>query len=492
MRKIPSASVLLFVCLLPIITFAQADTPGTPVTFSDAELVAFDVCSESLTPGAATVDVSVPPLATAVVGETTAYSVTVTNNLSFDLVDATIVARVFADTIPGSGIPLELDTFVVATGTQIANGQTIELDVIWETPAAAPAGDYTIALYVSDGGQGYLRGLPYTYANTAATIPVTVTSKQTVMSAPYFAMETAVVTGAVYPEAIADEYYTTQYDFTREELPLAMTDNQVFLVDVVNPSSESVTVPIVWNQYVYDNLDPEMVSYMQTETVTLTPLATTTVSFTAAGLTHSRNVVTATIDHPTLRSQVTMAIEKTEVTEVRLHTPALYSFPVRTGEHVNVSVCATVLQVDDFNNHTTPNLIMVVRNSDREVVHEFQRPYPTDNQRLQFSDTFTASRDYDYLSFETLVISGETILVSTRRVYDCETLDDEMCSSQDILSTPSVDTPLKEGVKETPITETSTSVDRNQSHLFLWFSTMVALVIILVILTVLWLIRRTS
>jgi hypothetical protein len=327
-----------------------------------------------------------------------------------------VYARVYKSHPEGSQRVTQLDEFIVAYPMQLAGESDVPLQAVWKVPEAISSGEYYINLYVLSNSDTYLVSTPYTQLPSTTHIEFIVENESQAYPIPYFDTTTTGIDGAFYDTISASADPFLIYDFTNPTPPTAFRGETTFVTSVNNPTDEAITVPVVWKQYASHSFNQDLLRHTETEEITVPAQETVTVSFMTKEQTESRLFVTAEFSYQEYKNIISLGVNREGTDEYQVTLPTIYPFAVTSGESTMLSVCVST------RNQIAPTdpmtLVMTAYDRSDEVIHQLVSPVLLTNNVQNFTDSFIATADHDFVKLTTVIMRDNEIMYSSNQIFE--------------------------------------------------------------------------
>jgi uncharacterized cupredoxin-like copper-binding protein len=353
-------------------------------------------------------------------GSTLEFLGTLANISSQPLSDVTVYARVYQSDVENSQNITQLDEFMVVDAMQLAGNSDVPIQATWDVPNTLSPGEYYINLYVLSGANTYLFNNPYAHLPSAMHIKFTVQSGPETNLTPYFDTTVTGIDGAFYGNVSAEASPFLVYDFANQTPANTLPGETTFVTSISNPTDTEIEVPVEWRQYASHSFSSDLFKHTETQTVTIPALGSTSVSYTTIDQTESQLYVTATLTYGEHKNVLSMGVNREGVDEYSVIVPAVYPFPVTTGEATTLSVCV------GMRNQLAPTdpltLVMAAYDRSGEIIYQSASPVLLTNNLQKITDSFVATADYDYVQLSTILLRDNEIVYSSDNVFEQDSM----------------------------------------------------------------------
>ena len=256
---------------LPLPARAQSDDTPPPSlgNATPAGLPGTVSCFDYYHFGSVQVDIS-PTVSSAVSGTPITFTGVIKNANTYPIVDGDVYIKIFRDRGDGSkdsNGPDVVEQYYALEGISIPAGGSKPVDITWNIPAYAASGSYKVATFFTVSHKFNLLGLPFTDDVVGNTASFRISGEQ---KAAVGLKKDAVTVGG-------EKYHFAAFP-PREG---ASGDVKIEAV-LVNPTNQSVTVPLTWTLYSWSGNDPNNAIGTRTEQVTIPASGQKLVSYTVS------------------------------------------------------------------------------------------------------------------------------------------------------------------------------------------------------------------
>ncbi|MEX1112496.1 MAG: hypothetical protein WEC84_03465 [Candidatus Andersenbacteria bacterium] len=332
----------------------------------------------------------------------------------YPIVDGAVFAKIYrtddgaATENPG---PRDLvDQYFIQRDVTLAAEESKPISHTWRVPAHLPTGDYQLATYFVNGDAFNLSGLSFTDDIVGEITPFHVTGEAGESVA--FNRATATVN-------------TEPYRFV--SFAPQVEGEATFSIDLVNPTSESQTIPVTWQLYTWDSLRQSNLLDTTRETVTVGANASQTVSYTTSQNAHAIYYLVGTAEYEDTKSIVGMRVTRPDVEQVRINFPGVTSFPLTAGAENTLFSCIHGAGVQDVVSNNI--LTLTLTGPGGNVIHSYTYEGDITGGMMGVADVFTPNQTYDRFTLSAELQHNGVIVDRAAMEYDCSEIDPALCSS---------------------------------------------------------------
>lgn len=336
----------------------------------------------------------------------------IVNSNQYPLVDGTLYVKIFkqdeATLAAGNANPV-VDQFVIAKNITLPANGTKDTSFEWLVPANAEGGEYYAAYFFSTSDRYNLMGLSFTDDVLGNQASFAVTSDN-------------------QPVAKLNKIDTTlngqTHTYTGFPLHFNTEESVTVTTTITNPTAEAKTMPLQWNQYAWDSLNPDNRRFTKTELVTLAPNETKEVSYNVTSQRESVVYITAITQDNEAKSILNIRYIQDGVQETRINFPGLTNFPLEEGSEATLFACA-----HSTNEPVVPGNTLTLTLTDKagNQIHQYHYQGDITAAMSGFGDTFTLSKNYNYALLTTTLEREGVIIEEVQIEYDCEDIDPSSC-----------------------------------------------------------------
>jgi hypothetical protein len=354
-------------------------------------------------------------LAETVPGATLGFVGSITNANDYPLVDGKLIAKIFRRSEvtfkEGNGNEI-VDQIIIAQDVNLAAQGKKEASFEWKVPVNARGGEYYAAYFFVTSGRYNLMGLSFTDDVVGNQAPFKVKNDQDPKIA-FLLKNGATVNGK-------------EHHFAAFPLQVTAEEAVTTTVKVQNPSNQTKTLPVQWNQYGWDSAREENRQNTKTELVTLQPNETKEISYKVLPTASSVVFVTVVTQDGESKSLLNIRYVRTGVEETRINFPGLTQFPIKAGQEQTLFACA-----HSTNSPVVKDNILVLTLKDREgqIISQYRYEGDIAGAMSGFGDKFRPKKDYDYVTLEASLFRGGSEMEKVEIVYDCQAIDPTTCST---------------------------------------------------------------
>ena len=354
-----------------------------------------------------TADVATPEGTVTFAGE-------VTNNNTYPILNGTVLVKIFrqsGETNTTSDNDALIDQFSVVDKLKIPVNGSVPVEYSWTVPQNTAAGEYYASYYVLDEHRYNLAGLNFTDGVVGGKSLFTVSSDQT-------------VTSPVTLVKSATTFNGEPYSFVGRSPHLEVGVPVVITTEITNPSDESKTVPLQWNQYAWDQTREENLRFTKTEVITLSAKETKTISYEVQPQSEAVVYVTVMTQDNQAKSLLNIRHARTGVEEVRLTFSGLSEFPLNKDSEHSFIAC-----VQSTNETVVSNNVVKITLKDKggTVLREYTYEGDFTGAPTAVTDVFSLPTNLNYAVLTTTLENKGVVIDEVTQVYDCEAIDANSC-----------------------------------------------------------------
>ncbi|MEK7462247.1 MAG: hypothetical protein AAB618_01625 [Patescibacteria group bacterium] len=404
--------VLFSVLLVPSTSFAQPATttsplPGVPDSTVSGPLNCFDY----YTFGSVEADLQ-PTIGQTIPGAAITFSGEVKSTNPYPLLDGTLYVKIFrrneATFRAGDGNEV-VDQFVIKEGITLPTQGTLPIAYEWKVPQNAEGGEYYAAYFFTTAKRYNLMGLSFTddvVGNTAAFSVVTDNAAIAKLSKS------------------ATTLNGLDHKFAAFPLHFKASDTVIVETTIKNPSDQTKTLPLQWNQYAWDAMNKDNLRFSKTEVITLLPNETKTVTYEVQPQRESVVYVTAVTQDNEAKSILNIRYARDGIEETRINFPGVTKFPIQKGTSETLFACAHSVNSPFVAGNT---LTLSLKDRTGKTIHEYRYEGTITGDMPGFGDNFTAETDINYATLTATLERNGVIIEQVTQTYDCQTIDPSSC-----------------------------------------------------------------
>jgi hypothetical protein len=363
----------------------------------------------------------------AVAGSDFEVKAKVENQNTYPIVDGAVYVKVYklqdSDSdrkVNGDNL---VDEFYAVKKINLAANASSNETFAWKTPSYAMSGKYQIVSYFLSADKFNLMGLPFTEDIHGAPLDFTVTGYD---NSVFLDKNTVKVGG-------------TEYRFIGIAKPLSASKPITIEATVVNKTKKDVTVPVTarvyrWAQYESDShrFDiPQLVSIKAGEKKTVSFIVDSKEAISLVSVETKQNDAKSILD---------IRFARENVTYPRINFPGLTAFPLKSGEPVDMFVCAHSAgvsasdhaYVDGIDSKTSQlnkissvgqaKIVLTLTDDSDTVLDTYEYNGNLTSDLMGFKKTFTPKSSYKNLILRAETYQNGVKVDSSVTNYSCDTL----------------------------------------------------------------------
>ncbi len=371
-------------------------------------------------------------LAETVPGATITFSGDVSNANDYPLLDGTLFVKIFkrdeSTFSLGDGNSV-VDQFVIKNDIVIPANGSVPLSFDWQVPNQAEGGEYYAAYFFATNERYNLMGLSFTDDVVGNTAPFGVVSDN-------------VVTKLSKVDTTLNE---RDHNFAAFPLTFSATETVTVRTTITNQTDEERTIPLQWNQFAWDAMNPDNRRNTKTEIVTLEPNETKELTYVAKEQREPVVYITALTQDNDAKSVLNIRYVREGIPETRINFPGVTNFPIVANTETTLFACA-----HSTNEPIVPGNTLTLNLKDKagNTIHEYIYEGDISGAMSGFGNTFTPDRNINY-ALLTATLEREGVVIEEVQIeYDCtaipgteclpEAVDDGALSLTDLLTNPYV------------------------------------------------------
>lgn len=421
MSRIVIALMLLSLSLNPVSALAQDKDVSAP----EAQALPDGVTAEDLksplncfdyyTFGSVQADLQ-PTVSTTVPGATLTFTGNIKSENPYPLLDGTLYVKIFRrnDTTFSAGDGNEVvDQFVIKEGITMPAQSSVPVKYEWRVPQNAEGGEYYAAYFFTTAKRYNLMGLSFTDDVVGNQAAFSVASDK--VSVKLSKVETTI--------------NGQNHHFAAFPLHFKADDTVTVKTTVTNPTSEAKTIPLQWNQYAWDAMNPSNLRHTKTEAVTLAPNETKEVVYEVRQQGEGVVYLTAVTQDLEAKSILNVRYVRDGIEETRINFPGLTTFPLKAGEAQTLYACAHAINEPIVLGNT---LTLSLKDREGNVIHEYKYEGIITGGMSGFGENFTPDKDVDYAVLVATLERNGKVVEQVTQTYDCSLIDPTSCSPKAI------------------------------------------------------------
>jgi hypothetical protein len=335
----------------------------------------------------------------------------VSNANRYPLVDGTLFVKIFKQdetTFAAGDGNLVVDQFVINNDIAIpANGQ-VPLSFNWQVPNQIEGGEYYAAYFFATNERYNLMGLSFTDDVVGNTAPFSIVSDNL----------------ATKLSKVDTTLNDRNHNFAAFPLTFSATETVTVRTTITNQSDKERTIPLQWNQYAWDAMNPDNRRNTKTEIVTLAPNETKEVNYTAKEQREPVVYITALTQDNDAKSLLNIRYVRDGIPETRINFPSITSFPLAANNETTLFACAHSTNVPLVPGNT---LTLNLKDAAGNTIHEYTYTGDISATMSGFGNTFTPDRSINY-ALLTATLEREGVVVEEVQIeYDCSTIPNTEC-----------------------------------------------------------------
>lgn len=394
--------------------FASTTTePLLPAQFTATETTPSPLnCFDYYTFGSVSADLQ-STVGESLPGATLTFTGEVLNNNAYPLLQGTLYVKIFrkdADVYSqGDGNPV-VDQFVVKDGLMIPANGSLPLSYEWKVPLNAKGGEYYAAYFFATEHRYNLLGLSFTDDVVGNQAPFTIVNDDDVKLAELSKITTTL--------------NGIDHHFAAFPLHFSSTDTVKVETTITNPSNTEKSLPLQWDQYAWDSLNPKNHRFSQTDIITLAPGETKTVTYEVKLQRESIVYITAITQDIEAKSILNIRYARDGIEETRINFPAVSAFPLPKDAEVTLFACA-----HSTNQPVVPGnkLTLSLKDRDGKTIHEYRYEGDITGDMGGYGETFKPASNINYALLTATLERNGVIVEQVTTEYDCRAIDSASC-----------------------------------------------------------------
>ena len=360
-------------------------------------------------------------IAQTVPGAVLAFSGPLTNNNAYPLVDGKLYAKIFKKdetTFAEGDGNLVVDQFVVEDNVSIPANGYIQLSYEWTVPMNAEGGEYYVAYFFATNDRYNLMGLSFTDDVVGNIAPFTVVSDNTVAKI-----------------SKADTNINGRnHHFAAVPLSFSATETVAISTTITNPNNETITIPLQWNQYAWDAMNPNNRRNTKTEVITLQPNETKEINYITKEQREPVVYVVALTEDRGVKSILNIRFIRDDVDETRINFPGITQFPLAQDVETTVFACAHSTNLPAVEDNT---LTLTLTDKAGSLIHEYTYEGFITGSMGGFGNTFRPQKNYNHVFLNAKLERQGVVIEEVQIEYDCTNIPDTECLPETPEDTPS-------------------------------------------------------
>lgn len=372
-------------------------------------------CFDSYTFGSVQVDVE-PSVGSTVPGVPITFSGKLKNDNPYPLVDGSVMVKIFRidggddSLVHQNGYPV-VDQFFAKENISLPAKGEKPVSFDWNIPAFAQSGEYQLAAYFMTAKRFNLLGLPFTDDVTGNKASFRIASGMD--SGVSFDKNAVTLNGQTYRFAAFPPHFTKDESVKAE-------------VKLKNSTNQPQSVTLTWTLSNWAGEREENMLDRKTETVTLAPNETKSLSYETAKATGSVSFLNVAAQYEDTKSLLNIRFVRDGFDETRLNFPSVMSYPLEAGKQNTVFSCLHSTNASIVNDG---ELTLTLKDTKGNLIHAYTYQGGVTGAMMGVKDGFTPKKTYaDFTLTATLKNRGKTVEEVTE-TYSCREIDPSLCPS---------------------------------------------------------------
>ena len=401
---------------LPLPARAQSDDTPPPSlgNATPAGLPGTVSCFNYYHFGSVQVDIS-PTVSSAVSGTPITFTGVIKNANTYPIVDGDVYIKIFRDRGDGSkdfNGPDVVEQYYALEGISIPAGGSKPVDITWNIPAYAASGSYKVATFFTVSHKFNLLGLPFTDDVVGNTASFRISGEQ--KAAVGFKKDAVTVGGEKYHFAAFPPREGASGDVKIEAV-------------LVNPTNQSVTVPLTWTLYSWSGNDPNNAIGTRTEQVTIPASGQKLVSYTVSDSQYPVYLLTGSAKWHDASSIINVRFVREGKNRIRINFPAVTSYPLTAGAPATLFSCLHNAGTSDV--VPGSRLVLSLRDAAGDLIHSYTYEGGVSGAMMGVAEDFTPKKTYDVFTLDAQLYEGQNLVDQSQVSYDCRKLNPSACAS---------------------------------------------------------------
>ena len=372
-------------------------------------------CFDYYTFGSVQVDIE-PSVGSTVPGVPLTFTGVLKNANPYPIVGGQVMIKIFKkggdDSLIHQNGYQVVDQFFAKENVTIPAKGTTPISFNWTVPAFAETGDYQAVAFFMTDKRFNLLGLPFTDDVVGNTADFSIASGE--KTGVIFDKNVVTLNGKNYSFAAFPPH------FTKDELVTAS-------VKLVNTTNKAQTVGVVWTLSNWAGERPENKLDQKTETITLNPNETKSVSYETTKATGSVSFLNVVAQYQDTKSILNIRWVRDGFDETRLNFPSIMAYPLTAGTQNTVFSCFHSTNAPIVNDG---ELTLTLKDTNGNVIHTYDYKGGVTGAMMGVKDVFTPSKTYtDFTLTATLKNQGKVVDEVTN-TYACKDIDPTLCPKE--------------------------------------------------------------
>ena len=348
-------------------------------------------------------------------GTTAEFTVNLTNNNPYPVVDANVYIKLFRARPAGeqsAQLAHLVDQFQAIEGVTIPANATRERTFTYDIPSSLPSGEYNVVTFVSTAQRYNLLGLPFTDDVVGDSTTLTITGDQ------------AGMVRWNRDQVLVD---LKQHHFASFIPEVSPTQPVRVIAPIYNELDTPINGQLTWKVYHWDQQNEANLITTETRPISIAAGDSISASYTLEDIDHAVYVVVGEVEHNGVTSLINVRFARTDVSEIRLNYPGVLSYPLVEGEENTLFSC--LHSASSFDLVPDSRLELSLLDAQGEEFYSYTYEGPVSSDMMGVAKTFVPKRSHDTFTLKAALYQNDTLVEDVSFVYDCTELTAGPCDS---------------------------------------------------------------
>lgn len=365
--------------------------------------------------GSVQVDIS-PVNKDTLAGTNLVFQGNIRNTNTYPIVDGAVYVKIFRkaaqSNVQSNGWEL-VDQFFAQKEIYVDGLKQAPLSFTWKTPAYAVSGEYKVATYFVTQDRFNLSGLSFTDDITGTIIPFKITGEQT---------------KTILFDKSSVKINDQQFLFAAFTPKVTRDEDVQVIFNLKNEYTTPKNAEVTYTLYSWDGLRNEKILNTKKEKLAFTANETKSLSYTVTDKSYPVYYLVVESKVDDVKSIINVRFARSGIEEARLNFPALANYPLKAGTEATIFSC--------FHNSgvggpvSDGKVVMTLTDGKGKQLDTYTWEGAITGKMMGIKKSFTPAKDYTNAILITDLYVNNKLIDSSRSYYDCEKLNQEVCSAE--------------------------------------------------------------
>lgn len=350
-------------------------------------------------------------------GTNITFTGAIQNSNAYPIVDAKIFVKVLRMRGKEKDVngPDVVDQFVVRDHITLAGGEKLPLTFAWKVPAFAKTGEYKLATYIVSQEAFNMSGLSFT--------------DDVIGSATSFTVHGEVDSGVQFDKA-GVSIQSAPYHFAAFAPEVSATSTVEVSAVIQNDTSQSVTVPVVWQVYEWDAMRQKNSIANKKQMVTLPAHTRMPVSLLVTDTRYPVYLVVGSLEWQDAKSFINVRFVRQGHDMARINFPGVNKFPLVAGSSTSVFSC--LHNKGGSGSVENGKLILSVIDNTGQEIHSYTYAGTITSAMMGVKSDFVPPKNIASFTVQARLYQNDKMVDDAVVAYNCTDIEPSLCDTSEI------------------------------------------------------------